>query len=239
VAWTAVEWELDGIRAYERRLYVVVFLCSFGPVLTSLSLAVSSVPANVSNDTDALSSYLAYHYVHGNADVLAAGGNSAGGAGGAGAGGGGGTATCTNSGSASCTPTGTGAGAGGPGSAPSTSMSSSAGEASVTASAYRLNKSFLHFARQSSSGNSSDQMGLDNTTAIFPNVTLGRTLLTAPNYVHLEGSGDRAQVLAWSRPQADGPVQILNQPYVSRCFLCIRRCSSSWFGWSQNERDRR
>ncbi|THH26849.1 hypothetical protein EUX98_g7337 [Antrodiella citrinella] len=43
----------------------------------------------------------------------------------------------------------------------------------------------------------------------YPNVTLGRTLLTDGNLVQLEG-GNKAQVLAWAT-RADGHVHILNQ----------------------------
>lgn len=43
----------------------------------------------------------------------------------------------------------------------------------------------------------------------YPNVTLGRTLLTDPNLVHLEG-GNKAQVVAWAQ-RADGRTHVLNQ----------------------------
>lgn len=45
----------------------------------------------------------------------------------------------------------------------------------------------------------------------YPNITLGRTLLTDGNLVQLEG-GNKAQVLAWAT-RADGHVHILNQRY--------------------------
>ena len=43
----------------------------------------------------------------------------------------------------------------------------------------------------------------------YPNVTLGRTLLTDPALVHLEG-GNKAQVVAWAQ-RADNRTHILNQ----------------------------
>ncbi|KAI0073798.1 Fasciclin-domain-containing protein [Panus rudis PR-1116 ss-1] len=48
-----------------------------------------------------------------------------------------------------------------------------------------------------------------NSTTNYPNVTLGRTLLTDPTLVHLEG-GNKAQVVAWA-VRADGKTHVLNQ----------------------------
>jgi len=44
---------------------------------------------------------------------------------------------------------------------------------------------------------------------VFPNVTLGRTLLNDTDIVHLEGN--KSQVLAWTRSGDNGNVTILNQ----------------------------
>lgn len=46
---------------------------------------------------------------------------------------------------------------------------------------------------------------------VFPNDTVGRTLLTDDDYVQLEGDGDRGQVLAWARLTPGGDIHILNQ----------------------------
>ncbi|KAK7688277.1 hypothetical protein QCA50_008647 [Cerrena zonata] len=48
-----------------------------------------------------------------------------------------------------------------------------------------------------------------NSVTRYPNVTLGRTLLTDPALVHLEG-GNKAQVLAWAQ-RADNRTHVLNQ----------------------------
>ena len=53
-----------------------------------------------------------------------------------------------------------------------------------------------------------------NQVATFPNVTVGRTYLSDPIYVALEGN--KSQVLVWSRFN-DSRVHILNQEYAS-CF---------------------
>ena len=60
------------------------------------------------------------------------------------------------------------------------------------------------------SGNFSDA----NTT--YPNVTIGRTLLSDPKFVQLEG--DPHQVVAWAN-RADGKVHVLNQRYAASCVL--------------------
>lgn len=49
------------------------------------------------------------------------------------------------------------------------------------------------------------------TVPTFPNDTVGRTLLTDPNFVQLEGG--KAQVVAWAL-RADGKIHVLNQRLV-------------------------
>ncbi|MCL6388889.1 fasciclin domain-containing protein, partial [Pectobacterium carotovorum subsp. carotovorum] len=44
---------------------------------------------------------------------------------------------------------------------------------------------------------------------VYPNDTIGRTLLNSPQFVRLEG--DKNQVLAWTRYQPNGNVTVLNQ----------------------------
>lgn len=61
-----------------------------------------------------------------------------------------------------------------------------------------------------SSGPSSNPQPL---AGIWPNVTLGRTLLNASALVAL--GGRKSQVLAWTRSSPDSNVTILNQAYVS------------------------
>jgi hypothetical protein len=112
---------------------------------------------------------------------------------------------------------GDGGGAGGGGSSSSSSQSSSStstsesSSSSATASAYRLSKIFLrphHFQTNDTGGD----------VGVFPNDTIGRTLLADPNYVQLEGNGSRAQVLAWARESPGGDINILNQAYVLLSF---------------------
>jgi hypothetical protein len=52
-----------------------------------------------------------------------------------------------------------------------------------------------------------------NEVATFPNTTIGRTYLSAPDCVMLEGN--KSQVLAWSHYSSDNATHILNQKYVT------------------------
>jgi hypothetical protein len=52
-----------------------------------------------------------------------------------------------------------------------------------------------------------------NEVANFPNTTIGRTYLSAPDRVMLEGN--KSQVLAWSHYSSDNATHILNQKYVT------------------------
>jgi len=58
---------------------------------------------------------------------------------------------------------------------------------------------------------------------VYPNVTLGRTLLNSSDLVMLEGN--KSQVLAWTRNDTASNVTILNQVYVyisnSSLFLLV------------------
>ncbi|KAJ2917149.1 hypothetical protein MD484_g3237, partial [Candolleomyces efflorescens] len=103
---------------------------------------------------------------------------------------------------------GNGGGGGSSSSSTTSSSSTSTSEStssSATASAYRLSKIFLkpyHFQTDDDS---------EGDTGVFPNDTIGRTLLTDPDYVQLEGNGSRAQVLAWAMETPGGDINILNQ----------------------------
>ena len=66
------------------------------------------------------------------------------------------------------------------------------------------------FGRQAGSNNSSSFPRI--LGGVFPNVTLGRTLLNSSDLVMLEGN--KSQVLAWTRDSENGNVTILNQVYV-------------------------
>lgn len=63
------------------------------------------------------------------------------------------------------------------------------------------------FGRQDN-GNGSSSVG-QPYSGIYPNVTIGRTLLNATDLVQLEGN--KSQVLAWTRSGEQGNITILNQ----------------------------
>jgi hypothetical protein len=83
-----------------------------------------------------------------------------------------------------------------------TTSSASASESSSTA----LSKhDFAWHQRRADVSNSSDAL----LSGTYPNITLGRTLLNAPDLVQLEAN--KSQVLAWTRIDS-GNVTLLNQP---------------------------
>lgn len=86
-----------------------------------------------------------------------------------------------------------------------TSTSSSSSSSSTAGSATLLGRLFR---RQSSSSSSSPSLD----SGIFPNTTLGRTLLNASELVRLPGNN--SQVLAWTKSSENSNVTILNQAYV-------------------------
>ncbi|KAF9563505.1 hypothetical protein CPC08DRAFT_324813 [Agrocybe pediades] len=61
----------------------------------------------------------------------------------------------------------------------------------------------------SSSSNSSSSDNPQPYSGVYPNVTIGRTLLNASDLVNLEGN--KSQVLVWTRSGQDGNVTIWNQ----------------------------
>ncbi|KAF5309780.1 hypothetical protein D9611_013601 [Ephemerocybe angulata] len=185
--------------------------------------AFSSVPGNISGNQTLLSEYLSYHFIHGDLRNATAGGNSTGGGGG-----GGSSSTMTSSASqstsggasaSSTTTSSAGSSSGGAGASSTTSESpySSAGQTPPQFStngaggpgsrdAYRV----YQYRRQGSgrgSGDSADGGQLES--AVYPNVTIGRSLLNSSDLVQLEGN--KSQVLAWTRNGTNGNVTILNQ----------------------------
>ena len=94
-------------------------------------------------------------------------------------------------------------------SAPTSSSSTSSETASSTASAASLlGRLFVRRNRHLDDSSSWPQL----ESGIFPNVTLGRTLLNASELVQLPGNN--SQVLAWTRGDENSNVTILNQMYV-------------------------
>ena len=60
--------------------------------------------------------------------------------------------------------------------------------------------------------NSGSNSGLQLLSGVWPNTTVGRTLLNDSSIVQLEGG--KSQVLVWTRSGVDGDVTVMNQPYV-------------------------
>lgn len=158
----------------------------------TLSVSVQSVNSSLIYDSEALSSYLSYHFVYGN--IFASGG-----------GGGGSSRT------ASSTPTSTQQSSSAQSSGTSSATTSSP---SAAASAYRLSNLF------SSPGFLQSTTGGSGNESAVGTVSIGRTLLSDDDYVSLEGpDGDerRHQVLAWVADS--GQLTVLNLPYVYSSLL--------------------
>ncbi|KAL9709434.1 hypothetical protein Ac2012v2_007169 [Leucoagaricus gongylophorus] len=149
--------------------------------------AFQNLSMEVSGNDELLSQYLSYHFVYGS--FLNSTANSTSGGGG---GGGGTTSTFSQSSSAS----------GG-----SSSQSSSGSSSSASASQTLL----ARFRRQDDGSGSSDGQSMVPllTSGIYPNDTIGRTLLNSSNIVMLEGN--KSQVVAWTRLNETGNVTLLNQ----------------------------
>jgi hypothetical protein len=94
----------------------------------------------------------------------------------------------------------------------SSSTTSSSASSSTTASASSLLGRIFR-RRTNRLDSSSPQL----ESGIFPNTTLGRTLLNSSDLVHLPGNN--SQVLAWTRSDENSNVTILNQVYVFTPFL--------------------
>ncbi|EKM77524.1 hypothetical protein AGABI1DRAFT_77017 [Agaricus bisporus var. burnettii JB137-S8] len=86
-----------------------------------------------------------------------------------------------------------------------TTSSASASESSSTASS---TEAFAWYQRRDEVSNSSDAL----LSGIYPNTTIGRTLLNSSDLVQLEAN--KSQVLAWTRI-GGGNVTLLNQPNIS------------------------
>ncbi|KAF8950725.1 FAS1 domain-containing protein [Flammula alnicola] len=93
----------------------------------------------------------------------------------------------------------------------STPTSSSTQTGSITPNATILFDRLFGVGRRDGSGssNSSSDSNPQPYSGIWPNVTLGRTLFNAPQFVILPGN--KNQVLAWTRSGENGNVTILNQ----------------------------
>ncbi|TFK24599.1 Fasciclin-domain-containing protein [Coprinopsis marcescibilis] len=169
--------------------------------------AFSRVPGEISSNATLLADCLSYHYVYGDLHntTLAAGAGAGGGGGGGG--------SCTASQSQQCTATSQNAGGGGSGGmmsstetqgSPTTSQAGGGGSTAPTASNYFIDKRISNpqFLQQDNSSSGIQLLG-------GPGSTVGRTTLSSPQFVQLEGN--KSQVLAWVRSSPEENFRVLNQ----------------------------
>ncbi|KAF5309524.1 hypothetical protein D9619_012360 [Psilocybe cf. subviscida] len=145
--------------------------------------AVQNLPSSVTSNSSLLAEHLSYHFVRGQFDSSAHSNSTSGG----------------------------GAGDG------SSTSSSNGGQFSTTPGSDAARPTGLFgriFApRRDGSGNNNSSggggSGVHPLAGVWPNVTIGRTLLNASQLVQLEGN--KSQVLVWDRSSSDGNITILNQ----------------------------
>ncbi|EAU87158.1 hypothetical protein CC1G_05847 [Coprinopsis cinerea okayama7 len=89
-----------------------------------------------------------------------------------------------------------------------TASRDSGGSGQGTSSSTSQAASAMVFPRQQGQGGGG-QNNLQLLSSIYPNDTIGRTALSSPQFVRLEG--DKNQVLGWTRNSPSDPVYILNQ----------------------------
>lgn len=169
--------------------------------------SVQNVSSEISSNTTLLAEYLSYHFVNGNFQNTSYTNTSSGGdAGGA----------TSSSSVQSSSETST--------SSSESQTTDSTTTATETATATTAALFGGLFGRQDQGGSSNSSSGGGGSSpqpyaGIWPNVTIGRTLLNASDLVHLEGN--KSQVLAWTRSEENGNVTILNQACVFHSFCMI------------------
>ncbi|KAF8154905.1 FAS1 domain-containing protein [Crassisporium funariophilum] len=194
-------------------------------VFAPTDAAFRNLSSDISGNSTRLAEYLSYHFVYGgfqNASYTNT--SSSGGGGGAG----GGVPTTTSTEIASSTETS---------SVLSTASTTSTSTSTVTQSTSTVTSSEVStatttsgttatasatatvtataalferlFGRQSSGGSSNSGSNPQPYAGVYPNITLGRTLLNATEWDQLEGN--KSQALAWTRSGDNGNVTILNQ----------------------------
>lgn len=166
--------------------------------LQSLNVfSVQNVSSEVSSNSTLLAEYLSYHFVHGDFQNTSYTNTSSGGGGAGGA-----TSSVSSETSAS-----------------SSETQNSETTATETATATTAALFAGLFGRQDQGGGSNSSSGGSSPqpyAGVWPNVTIGRTLLNASDLVHLEGN--KSQVLVWTRSEENGNVTILNQACVLSSF---------------------
>ncbi|PPQ90707.1 hypothetical protein CVT25_005015 [Psilocybe cyanescens] len=174
--------------------------------------AFQNVSSEISSNTTLLAEYLSYHFVNGNFQNTSYTNTSSGGdAGGA----------TSSSSVQSSSETST--------SSSESQTTDSTTTATETATATTAALFGGLFGRQDQGGSSNSSSGGGGSSpqpyaGIWPNVTIGRTLLNASDLVHLEGN--KSQVLAWTRSEENGNVTILNQALSSQNITVVN--ATTW-----------
>ncbi|KAF8961176.1 hypothetical protein BDZ97DRAFT_1760146 [Flammula alnicola] len=142
--------------------------------------AMQNISSNITSNTTLFAEYISYHFIRGDFTNTSYINTSSGGVG------------------------------GGPLSTP-TITASSTQTGSITPNVTILFDRLFGVGRRdgSASFNSSSDSNPQPYSGVWPNVTLGRTLFNAPQFVILPGN--KNQVLAWTRSGENGNVTILNQ----------------------------
>ncbi|KAJ2915811.1 hypothetical protein MD484_g4619, partial [Candolleomyces efflorescens] len=184
-------------------------------VFVPTNQAFQSVPDSVTQNTTLLSEILSYHFVYGNLQNFTSTGNAGGGNGGS-------TSSQTYSSTTSPSsessigifPSPTSSGAGQPSLPGAGGTDGGPGGPAQTGTQTSPNSTPSAFASGWNNGpnNSSSNNGLQLLSGVWPNTTVGRTLLNDSSIVQLEGN--RSQVLVWTRSGVDGNVTVMNQPYI-------------------------
>ena len=193
--------------------------------LRRLSL-VGNVSSEVSGNSTLFAEYLSYHFVHGNFQNTTSSSNQ----------------SCkyisisglrnTNffSPSSSAPTSSSSSSEASSTSSSSTTESSTSESASATTSAPSRRSLLGRIFRRKTSRFDSSSPQLES--GIFPNTTVGRTLLNASELVQLPGNN--SQVLAWTRNDENSNITILNQMYVFNPLLLYQisfKCSCDFHHW--------
>ncbi|RXW23538.1 hypothetical protein EST38_g2304 [Candolleomyces aberdarensis] len=159
--------------------------------------AFESVPDSVTQNATLLSEILSYHFVYGNLQNTSAIRRK-------GRGGGGGATSTTDGYSSTVTSSEATSGSFPASTSSDASESSSGGGDPTGTDSPPSNPSAFAFREHPTSG-------LQLLSGVYPNTTIGRTLLDDLDLVQLEGN--KSQVLAWTRRGRDENVTVLNQPH--------------------------
>ena len=185
---------------------------------------VSQIPNEISQNATLLSEYLSYHHVWGNLHntTVPIGGDSTGPAGAGGAGGPMSSMMSTSMSSWSSAMSESSGSASSPESVGGLPGINTTPEGANAGSYRRSLERITHRQAEGSSAPLSSPSGSPSPppsrgkppppqllSGIYPNISIGRTLLNSPNFVQLEGN--KSQVVAWTRSGEQGNVTVMNQ----------------------------